>query len=77
MIDIEEIKKEINLADEWESKDGNYKGCPWFFESSKKEDVSKEESFVKLDFQKVFEMDGIIPQDDTSHYIDEDEVRPT
>lgn len=65
--------KEINLIEEWEHKDGNYKGCPWFFESSKREENHKDDSFTWVDFQRVYEMDGIIPQDDISHLLDEDD----
>lgn len=64
-------QKEYDLLDELECKDANYKGTEWFFESHKKENT--EDFFKCIDFQNVVEMEGILPQDDTSHFIDDDD----
>jgi hypothetical protein len=67
---------EIDLSKECENHDEDYKGCPWFFENSQREEASKEDSFINVNFENVYEMEGVVPQDDTSHFIDEQETRP-
>ena len=64
--------KDHNLAEECDPRDTNYKGCPWFFEVSQKEEIPKEkdESFRCFDMQHVYEMEGTTPQDDVSHIIE-------
>ena len=51
-------------------KGENYKGSHWFFENPNKDIATKEDSFVCIKYQNVYEMDGVTPQDDSSHFID-------
>lgn len=70
-------KIEIDLGKECENQNEDYKGCPWFFEGPQREENVKEDSFVNINFGNVYSMEGIIPQDDVSHAIDEIETIAT
>lgn len=67
--------KDYDLLDEWEPKGANYQGTQWFFENSRREEHTKDDSFVQIDFNNVYEMDGVVPlrQPDKFGLDDDDE----
>lgn len=57
---------------------GSYKGTEWFFENAKREKIAKEkdDSFMCLNFQNVYDMEGLLPPDGLHEFeaADESEI---
>lgn len=65
--------KEYNLLDEWDPTNGTYQGAPWFFEKPKPKEETKDDSFTRINFQNVYEMEGTAPHDEASNLIGDGE----
>ena len=65
--------KEYDLIEEWEPKDSNYQGAQWFFENSRREEHTKDDSFVQIEFNNVYEMDGVAPSKETEKFVSEED----